>query len=258
MHFFTVGAIFRNESHGIVEWIEHYLKQGANHFYLINDSSTDNSVELLEPYIIQNKITLYHTNQSPPHPLGYQRNMYNQFILPNLRSKATQWLLMCDIDEYVYSPIYKTIPDFLRQGVPGRAQIQVTPTLFGSNGLEKQPSSVVQGFTKRSRDCPTKCGTYKYFVNSDFEFESLNVHHATSKNPEHNEVQYFMLINMPYLKLNHYINQSKEFWIQTKCTRGDADGFLTRDMSLFDSYEAQANEEDDFELALINKVNKCS
>lgn len=252
MYFFTVGAIFRNESHGIVEWIEHYLKQGADHFYLINDSSTDNSVELLAPYITQNKITLYHTSENPPHQLGFQRNMYNKFILPNLKAKATKWLLICDLDEYVYSPLVSTIPEFLNTYVHHLAQIQVTPTIFGSNGLEKQPKSIVQGFTKRSKECPSKCGTYKYFVNTDFEFESLNVHHATPTNLDHIDVKYFMIINTPYLKLNHYITQSKEFWIQTKCTRGDADGFLTRDMSLFDSYEAQGNDEDDFELARRN------
>ena len=258
MHFFTVGAIFRNESHSIVEWIKHYIKQGADHLYLINDSSTDNSVELLAPYITQNKITLYHTNENPPHPLGFQRNMYNQFLLPNLKAKETQWLLICDLDEYVYSPILNTLPEFLNTYVSHLSQVQVTPTIFGSNGLEKQPPSVVQGFTKRSRDSPSNCGTYKYFVNSDFEFESLNVHYANPTNPDHKDVNYFMLINLPYLKLNHYITQSKEFWIQTKCTRGDADGYLARDMSLFDSYEAQANDEDDFELANINFVNICS
>lgn len=251
MHFFSVGAIFRNEQHCIKEWIEHYLNQGADHFYLINDNSDDNSCELLAEYISQNTITLYHSNQPQPHILGHQRNAYNTFILPHVHKKETKWLLMCDLDEFVYSPMYKSVKEFLEQ-CNHLAQIQIPPTIFGSNALEKQPKSLVQGFTKCIKDDPGICGAYKYFVNSDYEFISLNVHHATPKNPEHQKREFFMLLNVPYIKLNHYICQSKEFWIQVKCTRGDADGYLKRDMDLFEHYNTYANNEEDLELAKIN------
>jgi glycosyltransferase involved in cell wall biosynthesis len=244
MYFLSVGAIFRNESHCIQEWIEHYLRQGVEHFYLINDNSTDNSVELLNKYT---NITLFHSNEE--HVLGHQLNAYNKYILPHL--KETKWMLICDLDEFVYSQIHKTIPDFLKC-VPNLSQVQVTPTIFGSNNLEKQPKSLIHGFTKRTKMVPSDCGTYKYFVNSDFEFESLNVHHATPKNHEHFKGEYFQLFNIPHLKLNHYICQSKEFWINVKCTRGDADGYLKRDMELFDNYNSTGNEEDDFELSTIS------
>lgn len=242
MYFLSVGAIFRNESHCIQEWIEHYLNQGVDHFYLINDNSTDNSVELLHKYT--NHITLFHSNEE--HILGHQRNAYNKHILPLL--KETKWLLICDLDEFVYSPMYKSIPEFLKC-VPNLSQVQVTPTIFGSNNLEKQPESLVKGFTKRTSTVPTDCGSYKYFVNSDFEFESFNIHHATPKNKDHFKGEYFKIFNAPYIRLNHYICQSKEFWINVKCTRGDADGYLKRDMELFENYNSQANKEDDFELA---------
>jgi glycosyltransferase involved in cell wall biosynthesis len=246
MHFFSVGAMFKNESHCIIEWIEHYINQGADHFYLVNDNSTDKSVEYIQKYI--NRITLYNSNE--PHILGHQRNTYNKFILPHI--KETKWLLMCDLDEFVYSPLYKSIPNFLEQ-VSYLAQIQITPTLFGSNNHITQPNSLVQGFTKRSETVPTNCGTYKYFVNSDYEYISLNVHHATPKNIEYHKGEYFKIINTPYIKLNHYICQSKEFWIKIKCTRGDADGYLERDMKMFDDYNSQTNIKDDFELAKINE-----
>lgn len=239
--FFSVGAMFKNESHCIEEWIEHYIKQGAEHFYLVNDNSTDNSVECIKKY---NNITLYHSDEL--HILGHQRNIYNKFILPHI--KETKWLLICDLDEFVYSPMCKSIPMFLKE-VSQLAQIQITPTIFGSNNHDIQPKSLIKGFTKRTEESPSECGTYKYFVNSDFEYISLNVHHATPKNPEHQTSNYFQIINTPYIKLNHYICQSKEFWINVKCTRGDADGYLERDMLLFDSYNSQANKKDDFELA---------
>ena len=35
--FFSVGAIFKNEGQGIDEWIKHYLSEGVEHFFLIDD-----------------------------------------------------------------------------------------------------------------------------------------------------------------------------------------------------------------------------
>jgi hypothetical protein len=252
MYIFSVGAMFRNESHCIKEWIEHYLNQGADHFYLVNDNSTDDTVNIIQPYIDRGQITLYNTSDPGPHILGHQRNTYNKYLLPHVNNKDTRWLLVCDLDEFMWSPAFKTVKDFLTQYVHSLAQVQVVPTLFGSNNLEKQPKSLVQGFTKRSKDVPTKCGTYKYFVNSYFRFSSLNVHHATAEDPKYNGPEYFMIIDSQYIRLNHYICQSKEFWINVKCTRGDADGYLQRDMKLFEHYNSQANQEDDYELAGIN------
>jgi len=37
-----IGAVFKNESHIMIEWIEHYLSHGVDTIYLINDESTDN------------------------------------------------------------------------------------------------------------------------------------------------------------------------------------------------------------------------
>lgn len=252
MYFFSVGAMFKNESHCIKEWIEHYLNQGADHFYLVNDSSTDNTVEILQPYIEQGLITLY--NSDLPIILGRQRNTYNNFILPHLNNKETKWLLICDLDEFVWSPVYKTLTVFLSHYVDTLAQVQIVPTIFGSNNLEKQPKSLVQGFTKRTIDVPTEnVRTYKYFVNSDFKYSSLNVHHATPEDSKYLSVEYFKIINSDYIRLNHYSCQSKEFWINIKCTRGDADAYLQRNMEIFDSYNHFSNIVDDFELAEINK-----
>lgn len=250
MYFFSVAAMFRNESHCMQEWLEHYLNQGAEHFYLINDDSTDNSVEILQPYIERGLVTLYTSREPQPHYLGYQRNMYNHYILPHLNNKETKWLLMCDLDEFAWSPKYETLKQFLSEYVYMLAQVQITPSIFGSNNLVKQPKSLVQGFTKRAS---SYSGAYKYFVNSDFKYASLNVHHATPEDPEFQKPNHFMVINPDYIRLNHYVCQSKEFWLNVKCTRGDSDGYLQRSLDMFEGYERMANEVDDFELAEINR-----
>lgn len=223
MYYLTVGAIFKNESHSLREWIEHYLFHGVEHIYLINDASTDNYKEILNPYIEKGQLTLYNANWDR-HKLR-QSCMYGHYILPHL--KETQWLLMVDLDEFMWSPRAIDLRILLKH-MEGLCQIQVEHTLFGSNGHKEQPSSIVTGFTRRSIDQPSQNpGLRKYFVNSNFPISYLNIHHATQTNKE-DELHNFKCLGPEYFILNHYNCQSRDFWNNIKCTRGDADEYRVR------------------------------
>jgi glycosyltransferase involved in cell wall biosynthesis len=232
MYTLSVGSVFRNEAHSIKEWIEHYLYHGFEHIYLIDDGSDDDSCAIVEPYVKRGLVTLF--NAKWDRYLGRQRDMYNHYILPCLGS--TRWLLMCDMDEYVWSPQHIDLKKVLAScGHIG--QIQVNHTLFGSSYHDVQPESIVGSFTRRAVGSPTHApGNSKYFVNSDFKFTSLNIHHATfvDKADEDNK---FLLLNEPYFKMNHYSCQSREFWLNVKCKRGDGDFWRQRndaDFALID------------------------
>lgn len=247
MHYLSVGAIFKNESDSIVEWIKHYLYHGADHFYLINDNSDDDSVAKIQPYIDQGIITLYDSKE--PYYLGRQHHLYNHFILPHVKQKDTQWLLMIDLDEYVWSPLSIRIDQILRACCSKLGQIQLKQHLYGSNGHRAQPESIVKHFTKRD---PEFINCHKYFVNSDFEFSNLFVHHAEFIKKEYvTDVSVFMIVDPGYLLFNHYSCQSLEFWEKVKCTRGDGDAYLQRDMTRF--HELDRNDVEDLRLWEQNK-----
>jgi len=243
-YYLSVGAIFKNETHGIKEWIMHYLHHGVEHFYLINDNSSDNFMESIQEYLDKNIITLFNVNE--PYYLGRQRNLYNRHILPII--KESKWLLMIDLDEYVWSKIDVKLSNVLKN-CEHLSQIQISETLFGSNGHIKQPKYIVKSFTKRKSDLSDN-GRMKYFVNTSYEFTSLNIHHATYLNETDNitpeGVNTFIIINREYITLNHYCCQSLDFWNNIKCTRGDADNYLVRVYDDFKSYDI--NEEEDLEL----------
>ncbi len=250
--FFCVGALFRNEAHSICEWIEHYKQQGADHIFLLDDASDDDSLALLQPYIASGFVSC--TTVQEPRYLGRQRNLYNRYFLPHLQAQEMQWLLVCDLDEYVWSPAFATLPELLR-GVSNSAQIQVNHTIFGSNGHVLQPPSVVAGFTRRSAEQPAKeRRNTKYFCNSDHAFASLNVHHAdfASQDPAYKLTPLFMLLGPEWLIMNHYSCQSREFWRDVKCTRGDADNWWTRTEAYF--YETDLNDVEDTRLATRNQA----
>ena len=241
----AIGALFKNESNSIVEWMEHYIRRGVQHFYLINDASTDNTVSIIQPYIDSGIVTLFDANYT--YFLGRQRAMYNEYLLPIVDSQETQWLMISDLDEYVWSPQSLDLKDIFRQ-CRHLAQIQYNHTLFGSNGHLRQPEGgVVKNFTRRSLERPTKSiKNLKYAVNSDFKFTSLNIHHANATNEIHMEDNFFILLGEPYFIMNHYSCQSLDFWNQVKCTRGDSDNYLVRDIEQFRRYDI--NDIEDLEL----------
>lgn len=248
-YYFSVAAIFKNESHSIKEWIMHYLHHGADHFYLINDNSSDNFMEIIQEYIDKNLITLFNVDE--PYYLGRQRNLYNKCILPVI--KETKWLLIVDLDEYVWSKHDVDLKNMLKNK-ENLSQIHIRETIFGSNGHIKQPKYIVKSFTKRKSDLSDD-GRLKYFVNSSYQFTSLNVHHATYLNEEDKTAldgtTTFLNMFREYITFNHYCCQSLDFWKNVKCTRGDADDYLVRTPEDFHSYDI--NEVEDIELYNQNK-----
>lgn len=244
-HRLSVGCVFKNEKLILREWLTHYLHHGTDHFYLIDDGSTDDYLTVLQPFIDRGAVTLF-TAQFQYY-LGRQRDMYNHFILPRL--KETEWLLMVDMDEFLWSPQSVDVTDILKL-CSHLGQIQVTDQIFGSNGFVKQPLSVVDAFTKRQRD---PRGHRKYFVNTTFEFSSLNVHHATFQDvARYENGKYFQTFDHSVFVLNHYACQSKEFWDDVKCTRGDADHYLKRTPKDFDALDL--NEVEDLGLKQQNAL----
>ena len=56
-YYLSIVAIFKNESWILKEWIEHYLNQGVDHFFLIDNGSTDNYHTILQPYIDNKQVS---------------------------------------------------------------------------------------------------------------------------------------------------------------------------------------------------------
>ena len=107
--FLSLTAQFKNENHILEEWLKHYVKWGVQHFYLLNDNSTDNFMK--NPFLLflvnKNMITLINLPKYTD-----QRQNYTNYVLPIAKNR-TKWLIVCDLDEFIYSPNYKTISEAL-------------------------------------------------------------------------------------------------------------------------------------------------
>jgi hypothetical protein len=246
MHYLSVGAMFKNESQIMKEWIEHYLFHGVDHFYLIDDNSSDDFLSILQPYIDRDVVTLFQHTQPWDYYLGRQKDMYNHFIYPRLHE--TQWLTMIDLDEYLWSPMSTDLKGTLSL-CEQLGQIQIKNNLFGSNGHVTQPTSIVQSFTRRSRFIND--GGIKYIINTKFRFKELTIHHAFFMDPN-DEKTYFLILGAPYFCLNHYSSQSREYWEKNKCTRGDGDHWRIRTAADFDLVDQ--NDVEDLDLYEQNRI----
>jgi len=241
----SVAAIFKNESRILKEWIEHYFLHGVEHIYLINDHSTDDFLAVLSPYLQEEKITLFQHTEEWSHYPGRQKDMYNHFFLPVVKARETKWLIMVDVDEYLWSPMSMDLKWTLRNA-EHLGQIQVRSIYFGSNGFVEQPEWIVPSFTRRANNGEEEGGV-KYVIHTDFEFDSLTIHHAIFTNPEEiKEAGKFIVAGEPHFRLNHYSCQSREYWEKVKCTRGDADRWRIRVPGDFEAIDR--NEVEDFGL----------
>lgn len=240
-----IGAVFKNETHIMIEWIEHYLEHGVDHIYLINDHSTDNIEIIRNMYANNTNITFYDSDVDSG-PYQRQIDIYNKYLIDVM--KQYDWFGIFDLDEFLYSPDHFNFKDVLISVPSDINQIFINWVSFASNGHETQPYSVVEGFTKRVR----KIVSHKNLFRPS-KLLKLDIHtHSVigiSKNFSHEEFP----DNPPFL-LNHYVIQSKSFFRSVKSTRGDVNKIVAtgfRDMNYFNSYDL--NEVEDYALFNQNK-----
>lgn len=133
----------KDEGRYLKEWIEYYLLQGVEHFYLYNNNGTDNSQDILAPYI-QSGLVTWHE-----YP-GYkkQKEIYNHAI--DTYKNETKWMGFVDADEFIVpmqDPDLKTA--LLRY--QGASQVLVRWILFGSSGHKTYTDGlVIERFKYRS------------------------------------------------------------------------------------------------------------
>jgi len=243
-------AVFKNEAHILKEWVDHYIKEGVDKFFLINNNSTDNFYDVLLPYINNGTVSL--SNDSREHS---QLAIYNDHIHV---CKQYKWVIVCDLDEFIYArKDFKRIKRYLKSLDDKVSQICIPWKMFGSNGYDSydkpQPSSVIHSFTKRKHD--NGIINSKSIVKTQY-LKKIDIHeHRVVGGVQYNDPKnrFFMPINEEILQnsclhLNHYAVQSLDWFMRVKATRGACDNQINiRDENYFRNFDH--NDMEDLELA---------
>ena len=103
----------------ITEWISHYLWQGASHFYLIDNNSTDNWMSAIPPEELE-RITVLRNKER-----HIQIDSYNS-LLPMLRDNHMQdWALIVDLDEFLYAKPSETVASYFSRVSDDIGQVRI-------------------------------------------------------------------------------------------------------------------------------------
>jgi glycosyltransferase involved in cell wall biosynthesis len=218
----SVLAIAKNEGMVVEEFIQHYKEQKVDHVYLIDNGSTDDMVEKLQPFVNQGYVTVW----SLPEP---QKQMvhYNA-VYPYIKSN-TKWLLVADVDEYLFG-VKQPLGDFVLE--TDELCFRVDWTIFGSSQLRQQPKLIRKNFIHRqSTEFNNEC---KAMFQTDY-VSNLNIH--THKYTASIPPKTVKPLDSE-LRLHHYAIMSWEYFETIKMSRGDAMTVVnTRNKDYFERFD---------------------
>ncbi|MBE6459632.1 MAG: hypothetical protein E7009_01440 [Alphaproteobacteria bacterium] len=217
-HELSIAAIMKNEGPYLKEWLDFHILVGVEKFYLYDNGSTDNTGEILKPYIERGIVdyTFFPGR-------AQQRPAYYDVIRKH--ADDTRWMALIDLDEFLVPVKHKTLPEFLRT-LPRFSQLIVSWVDYGSNGhMEKPDGLVIENYTKHARDnwgvksiinprLITYLGNphYNYVAGPTIDENGKKIGKVNQeKNPT--------TINK--IRCNHYITKSHAEYI-ARCNLGDA------------------------------------
>ena len=227
--YLSVLSIAKNEGPYIKEWIEYHKLVGIERFYFYDNDSTDNTKEILEPYI-NNGTVIYHEVPGQLQMFPAYKDCISRY------AARTRWLAIIDLDEFLV-PIEKdNIPEFLNDYEKFPA-VGINWVLFDSNGHETKPTDhgglISANYTKvqKTYKDALKGSTFiKSIVNPLNVITIENPHHAVYKQGLPAVTENFDAVYGPFsnfhssakIQINHYRTKSREEFIK-RCEYGRPD-----------------------------------
>lgn len=212
--------IVKNEAMVIEEFFKHYLWQGVEHFYVIDNGSTDSTKDIISKY----PTTYYFLDKK------YQQVKHYNHVYSEIRNEC-KWLIVCDCDEYIYNRKKgETIIDYLDTlDYNKNSNVELNWKMFGSSGHDKQPDNIRESFIHRRIQLDVYT---KQILNTSLTV-FIDVHNSRY-------TRKLTISNPQQLALNHYAIMSREYFSKVKMTRGDVNNQKAenvRDWTYFDKYD---------------------
>lgn len=226
----SICAIFKNEGPYLKEWIEYHKIIGVNHFYLYNNNSTDNYLDILRGYIENGEVTLINWEKNQAQLEAY-RHCIDSY------SSYTKWIGFIDLDEFVVPRLENNIYDVLKRFDRNAGSVLVYWKVFGSSGrLNRNLNGLVAEDFTISWD--RLCDIGKCFYNTNFKFcnnarlnhifhHFLWTKHLFMYMPPKNVFGHYVMPGYNPVKgkeipiqINHYLNKSLAEY-ELKQNKGD-------------------------------------
>ncbi|MFA6988609.1 MAG: glycosyltransferase family 92 protein [Candidatus Gastranaerophilaceae bacterium] len=242
-HYLSLCAVIKNEAPYLREWIEYHRMIGVEQFYIYNNNSTDNTEEILEPYIKEN-IVKYRIWQDHPAQIA----VYNDCLRSD--QNKSFWIGFIDIDEFIVSVKNKNLPEILKD-FEEYGGLGINWIIYGSSGHKTAPDGLtLENYVYRSFDDFSQNLHIKTIVNprkvrfcdNPHYLEYQKPYYAVTENKETIKGPFSDYNSVNIIRVNHYLTRSEEEFIK-KAQRGRSDH-----MSLIRPF-------DDFEIHNRNEIH---
>lgn len=148
LHDLSVVAIIKNEGHYLKEWIDYHIAAGVDHFYLYDNESSDDTREILKPYIEDRLVDLFSVSGE-----DMQMPAYNDAV--RKFKFTTRYMAFIDVADFIFPKTSQSISEVVDEVLSGdqrAAGLAINWQIFGSNNLKKANYSkgVLERFTRRA------------------------------------------------------------------------------------------------------------
>ncbi len=242
-HYLSVCAIAKNEGPYFKEWIEWYISQGVDKFYIYDNESTDDTKSILEPYIEAGVVDYIYWPGRKQQLAAYDDCLENNRF-------SSRWIAFLDLDEIIVPIKNKSIPEFLA-GFESFAAVEINWLIYGSGGRKtKTPGTMMERFKFHSNPKHILNRHVKSIVDPRRVFGMIGCHEVAKisgyiadshkqpvkRNFRDREPQ------QDIIRINHYAVKSYEEFL-AKRSRGRARTTGLRDLSYFEQYDLNDIEE---------------
>ena len=210
--YLSVCAIYRNEARYLPEWLEFHRLVGVERFFLYNNRSTDDHLEVLTPYVDEGSVVWHDWPMFPG-----QRECYESCVSEH-RADA-RWMAFIDIDEFLFSPPGGPVPDVLRE-FEERPAVVVNSIFYGTSFHETSPEGLaIENYTRRIVLDAPRNRIVKSIVDPTRTLRIGNVAHyfryaerAKAWNEQGHAVagELTREVSVERLRINHYFTRSQE------------------------------------------------
>jgi len=224
-------AIFRDEARYLAEWVAFHRIQGVERFYLYDNLSEDDWRSALAPEI---EAGIVEVTRWPPHP--GQLSAYDDCL--ERHRDAARWIAMIDIDEFLFSPSGKPLPEVLRR-FDTHPAVAVNRRFFGTNGHRTPPEGLVtEEYPMRSRDDDPSNALVKTIVYPRMTLRARSAHTFNLRGTPVGEdgLPVPLATRDPataeVLRINHYYAKSEEEFRRKSVTPRADSGTVTDRMGI--------------------------
>jgi hypothetical protein len=243
MTYLAVCCVYRDEAPFFREWIEFHRLVGVERFFLYDNLSRDEHLDVLGPYIDEGIVVRHEW----PIRVKPQLPCFEDCV--RTHREDARWIAFIDPDEFLFSPTGASVAELLRDYEEAPA-VGANWCIFGSSGHETNPDGlVIENYLIRGDDSfhahkhvkliadpsrVVRCATAHQFEYTDGAL-------AVDENKQPLEFGWTEEPSFSKLRVNHYLVKSRDDWrrknVERRCpASGD---FRMRRWEKFDHLEKQ-------------------